>query len=129
MTNDKQKLIDSWNLFLDYQNDFMKLLQEKRSFPQYPVDVTSKTGQKIIKDCSHEALHELFEAIHLLKNSKSHRKTEIKEFDEDSFVEELVDCYKYLTEIFLLSGVSAEKFADIFLMKTVENNRRINEGY
>ena len=63
------------------QNDFMKLLQSKRTFPEFPLDLSKKEHQKFVKDIANDCMHELFEAIHLLKNAKLHRSTEIPEFD------------------------------------------------
>lgn len=111
------------------QESFMFLLQEKRNFPKYPVDITSKIGQKLIKDIGHDSQHETFEAIQKLRNSKSHRATEISDFELDEFVEEIADATKYLLEMLILAGVSYEQFVEIFEMKTLKNTRRINEGY
>lgn len=113
----------------DSQVSFMSLLQQHRNFPQFPVDISSKSGQKIIKDVIHEAQHEAFEAIQHLKNTKSHRLTEIPDVAIDDFIEEIVDAQKYLLEALLLAGVSYEKWIAIFNSKTNKNIDRILNGY
>lgn len=107
----------------------MHLLQRKRNFPEYPVDPTSKDGQRHIKNVGHDCMHELFEALHLLKNSKQHRVTEIRSFDRDEFVEELVDAQKFLLEMLIIAGVSINEFYEQFINKTNVNIKRINGDY
>jgi len=111
------------------QGDFMRLLQRERNFPEFPVDIKSKSGQKLIKDISHDCMHELFEAVHLLKNSKNHRKTEVEEFDRESFLEELVDAQHFLIEICILSGISPREFFKAYMKKGTINSSRILGGY
>ncbi len=111
------------------QDDFMKLLQKHRNFPQYPVDPTSKEGQKHIKNVGHDAMHELFESLHLLKNSKTHRKTEINTFAREEFIEEIVDAQKFILEMLIISGVTLEEFLVMFEHKTDVNTKRIEGNY
>lgn len=125
----KHKNVDTFDKFWQQQFDFMKLLQEERNFPEFPVDITTKDGQKLIKDVTHDCMHELFESIHALKNSKNHRKTEVKEFDRENFIEELVDTMKFFLEILILAGISKEEFIDSFDQKTNVNIERIKGNY
>ena len=111
------------------QESFMRLLQKKRNFPEFPVDVASKGGQKFLKGITHECMHELFEANQMLKNSKDHRATEVKEFDRDGYVEELVDALHYFFEIAILSGVSMDELFDAYIQKGNINIDRIENGY
>lgn len=113
----------------DQQDAFMRLLQEKRTFPEYPVDITSKDGQRVIKEYSHECMHELFEAIHMLRNSKSHRATDVREFDREKYIEELVDAMHYFLEVCILSGVTAEELHEAYISKGDTNTSRIVNGY
>jgi dimeric dUTPase (all-alpha-NTP-PPase superfamily) len=114
-----------WN----QQESFMKLLQEKRNFPSFPIDPTSKSGQKLLKGITHECMHELFEANQALKNSKDHRATDVNEFDKEHYVEELVDALHYFFEIAILSGISMEELYDAYLKKGQINIERIENGY
>jgi len=118
-------LNDLW----DDQTKFMKLLQKERNFPAFPVDMSSKSGQKLIKDIAHDCMHELFEALVTLKNSKNHRKTLVESFDRQNFVEELVDTQKFLLEILILAGVSIDEFCDRFFEKSKVNIDRITGDY
>ena len=119
------KLFQMWQ----QQESFMKLLQEKRGFPSFPVDPTSKLGQKFLKGITHECMHELFEANQALKNSKDHRATDVKEFDKEHYVEELVDALHYFFEIAILSGISMQELHEAYLKKGQINIDRIESGY
>lgn len=111
------------------QEAFMHLLQEKRGFPQFPMDLTSKNAQKEIKKCSFDAMGELFEAVQHLKNSKDHRATDVPDLDRDAYVEELIDCLHYFIEIAILSGVTSEELFSAYIKKGETNVTRILEGY
>jgi dimeric dUTPase (all-alpha-NTP-PPase superfamily) len=111
------------------QEKFMQLLQEKRNFHKYPVDLTSKSGQKAVKDIAHDCMHEIFEAVHLLKNSKEHRATQVNGFAREDFKEELSDALHYFFEICILSGITMEEFCKSYLEKGQVNTDRIMNGY
>jgi len=113
----------------DQQFAFMKLLQEKRGFPDFPVDITSKSGQKFLKNITHECMGELFEANQELKNSKNHRATEISHIDRDAYVEELVDSLHFFFEIVIASGVTLDELYDSYMKKGEINFSRIENGY
>ena len=119
----------SLTLMLEQQEYFMRLLQEKRGFPDFPVDLTVKKNQKFLKDIAYEAMGELFEAIQHLKNSKSHRATEVFQFDRAEYLEELVDSLHYFFEIVIASGISTEELFDAYMKKGQINVDRINNGY
>lgn len=119
------ELDDMWK----QQEEFMNLLKEKRGFPQFPVDITSKDGQKLLKDISHHMMDELFEANQHLKNSKSHRATEIKEIDREAYVEELVDALHLFFEVCIASGVTKSELYDVYMRKGDVNTARITTGY
>jgi hypothetical protein len=111
------------------QLEFMSLLQRKRGFPEFPVDINSKTGQKFLKSITHECMGELFEANQELKNSKSHRASEFPEIDRSAYVEELVDSLHYFFEIVIASGVSVDELYDSYIKKGEINAKRIEDGY
>ncbi len=116
---------EMWN----QQEEFMKLLCQKRGFPPYPVNLESKEGQKFIKNLTYECMGELFEANQELKNSKSHRVTENHLFNRDAYVEELVDCLHYFFEIAICSGVSQDELYEAYMKKGEKNFQRIENGY
>lgn len=119
------KLQEMWK----QQYDFMKLLQKRRNFPSFPVDMSTKSGQKFLKGITHECMHELFEANLLLKNSKDHRLTDIKEFNKEEYVEELVDALHYFFEIVICSGITLEELHSSYLKKGEVNINRIENDY
>lgn len=119
------KLDEMWK----QQKQFMDLLREKREFPNFPVDTSTKSGQKILKSITHECMHELFEANLLLKNSKDHRATYLKEFDRESYIEELCDALHYFFEIAILSGISPDELYDSYIKKGKINVERVEKGY
>jgi hypothetical protein len=111
------------------QKQFMDLLREKREFPSFPVDTSTKSGQKILKSITHECMHELFEANLLLKNSKDHRATDLRDFDREAYVEELCDALHYFFEIAILSGISIEELYQAYMKKGETNVNRVEKGY
>jgi len=129
MDKEHKETVDRLSDMFRQQTDFMDFIHVERNFPKHPVDLTTKEGQKIVKDISHDCMHELFEAIHLLKNSKQHRKTNVSEFDRESFVEEISDAMHYLIEICILSGISHEEMYEEFTRKSNVNFNRIKKGY
>lgn len=120
---------DPWSSMFVEQCKFMRLLESARSFHHHPVDVTSKAGQKVLKEAAHECMHELFEAIHLLRNSKPHRSTDVSNFDREGFLEELADALHYLIEVFIFAGLTPSDVHDAFMRKSTVNFCRIRNGY
>lgn len=121
----KDRLESMW----EQQDKFMRLLQEKRGFPQFPVDLSSKAGQKLLKNITYECMGELFEANQELKNSKSHRATDISNINRKAYVEELVDTLHYFFEIAITSGVTLEELYETYMSKGEINEDRIRNGY
>jgi hypothetical protein len=113
----------------EQQEAFMRLLQEKRGFPLFPTDITSKPGQKFLKDIRNHIMEELFEAGQHLKNAKSHRATELPEVDREAYKEELVDALHLFFELAIASGISREELVDAYLSKGRTNENRIRTGY
>lgn len=110
------------------QESFMRLLQETRGFPDFPVDLASKAGQKLLKNISYECADELHEARQHLKN-KDHRATLINQIDRQEYVEELVDALHYFFEIVLASGISEDELFEAYIEKGRINEERIKNGY
>ena len=119
------KLDDMYN----QQRDFNYLLRDDRGYPDFPLDLKEKKNQQILKGLAHECMHELFEANHLLKNSKNHRVTEVKEFDREAYKEELVDALHYFFGIVIYSGITAEELHEAFMKKGAINVQRLKSGY
>lgn len=113
----------------DQQEEFVKLLQQKRKFPEFPVDISSKSGQQFLDSLNYQIIKELVESGQHLKNCKSHRSTEIVDFDFDAYVEELADSIHFLFELCIYAGITRDKFVEIYLSKGEKNCERINSGY
>ena len=60
----QDKLCQMWK----QQDDFMRLLTEKRDFPTFPVELTTKSGKKFIAGTVHHCAVDLHEARQHLKN-------------------------------------------------------------
>lgn len=113
----------------DEQESFVDLLIEHRSFPNKPVSLETKSGQKMIKGLGHDCMHELFEALTLLRNSKEHRQTEDTNFDKDAFLEECVDAHKFFLELLIYAGISVDEFYDAYVKKSKIVKDRLKNGY
>lgn len=123
--------MDRLELMFSMQRAFMERLRQRdEDFPQkWPLDMLTKSAQKVCRELTWKAQHELAEAVAELKNAKEHRVTDVKEFDNESFVEELVDAWKYMQEVLILMGVTPEKFFEVYAKKDAIINRRIDENY
>jgi len=120
---------DRLSLMWQQQSAFMRLLQEKRGFPQFPADLASKKGQQFLKDIRNHVMEELFEAGLHLRNAKSHRATELPEVDREAYKEELVDALHLYFELVIASGISLDELVEAYLQKGIVNFKRIDEGY
>ncbi len=118
-----------FEIMFEQQKEFLELLRDKRDFPDFPLDLSEKKSQQFLKSLAHECMHELFESNMLLKNAKSHRSTEISDFDRDAYTEELSDVLHYLIGILLYSGISYEEMYKMYMKKGQINLDRINGGY
>jgi thymidine phosphorylase len=124
-TTPQDKLSQMWQ----QQADFMKLLTEKRDFPVFPVELTTKAGQKFIAETVHHCADELHEARQHLKNSKAHRVSDVAGIDVEAYLEELVDAQHLLFEVVIASGFSVDEFFNKYIAKGKVNVERINNGY
>lgn len=122
-------MVDKLDEMFQQQEEFMRLLQRERGFSDFPVDLTSKKGQKFLKGIAYEAMGELFEAVQHLRNSKSHRTTEVSQIDRAAYVEELVDSLHYFFEVVIASGISSQELFDAYIAKGKVNVSRIENGY
>ncbi len=127
--NDKVTPSDRLTQMWAQQTDFMRLLQLKRGFPDFPTDITSKKGQQFLKDIRNHLMEELFEAGQHLKNAKSHRATDLPEVDREAYKEELVDALHLYFELVIASGVTLEELHDAYMAKGDVNFNRIRDGY
>lgn len=98
--------------------------------PKWPIDINTKTGQRFCKDMLSRAQDELFEAKHMLKLAKKHRRlSDAGLFDQDLFVEEIVDAMHYIVETLITIGVDGVGFFDAYKKKHAINFARIQQEF
>jgi NTP pyrophosphatase (non-canonical NTP hydrolase) len=110
------------------QREFMDMLVEHDKFPEYPVDLTSKPGQRFVKECAFNLIEELMEASFTLKN-RQHKLSDDNEVDLAHFREELGDAFAYFIEICHLCGISADDLYDEYSRKNHIVRQRLLSGY
>lgn len=121
-------MADRLEIAFKLQREFMDILVEHDRLPEYPVDLTTKPGQRLIKETAFNQIAELMEATVILKN-KMHRLSEDTEVDMPHYHEELGDAFAFFMEICLLSGMTAQDLYDEFVRKNSIVKRRVQEGY
>ena len=122
--------MDRLDHIFELQESFMEVLSDnKEKLPEWPVDPSDKKAQQFIRDIIHRGTEEAFEALLHLKNWKPHKHTEIKEFNRDAFLEEMVDDFTYKLEVLILMGFSAEDLFDAFSAKNRKNVARAKGDY
>ncbi len=121
-------MADKLEIAFKLQQEFMDLLVEHDRFPEYPVDLTTKPGQRFAKECTFNCIAELMEATVVLKN-KMHRISEETAVDFPHYREELGDAFAFFMEICILSGLTASDLYDEFMRKNAIVRRRVSEGY
>ena len=109
----------------------MSLLEEKKpgSYPEWPLDLSKKESQQILRDTALKGIEEMFEALQHLKNWKPHRDTDIPEFDREEFLEEVVDAFNYFLSVMELVGISEDELFEAYQKKDEIIRKRILSGY
>jgi hypothetical protein len=120
---------DKLQIMFEQQVQFMKLLQEKRDFPEFPVDLSQKKDQKFVKSLIYDCVDELWESQRMLKNTKSHRITDFPDLDREGYIEELADALHYYFEVVAASGVTLDELFESYIRKGEINVERIKNNY
>lgn len=109
----------------------MNLLEESRpgSYPEWPLDISTKQSQQVLRDTALKGIEEMFEALQHLKNWKPHRTTDMPEFDKQEFLEEVVDAFNYFLSVLVLVGVNEEDFHKAYTLKDEVIRSRLENGY
>jgi NTP pyrophosphatase (non-canonical NTP hydrolase) len=110
------------------QRSLMDKLIEADKLPEYPVDITSKYGQRQIKELTFAMIEEMTEGTYILKN-RAHRFTDHKDVDFEHFREELGDALAYFLEICIFAGISPKELFEEYCRKNAVVKNRIQEGY
>lgn len=120
----KDKLEDVF----ERQVAFMEELRANDKLPEWPVDLSTKMGQRLIKETIFNAIEELCEASFTLKN-RMHKLSDDRAVDMDHFKEELGDAFAYFLEVCILSGISAHELYEEYRRKNGVVFERIRNGY
>jgi NTP pyrophosphatase (non-canonical NTP hydrolase) len=122
---------DRLDSMFSLRESFMKALKQKKSdiSPEWPVDLGDKHSQQHIRDMALRGVEEMFEALQHLKNWKPHRDTEVKEFDREEFLEEIVDAFNYFLSVLVLVGVSSDELFNAYEKKDKIIRERVKSGY
>lgn len=122
---------DRLTRMLEMREHFMRELAANRPgvLQKWPVDITSKDGQQAIRDNVLKGVEEMFEALQHLKNWKPHRASEVKDFDQDAFLEEYVDAFNFFLAVPIMLGISADELFEAYLKKDAVIHERIKRGY
>lgn len=125
---DKKDRLDQ---IFQMRHDFMSRMLEvmPHAQPNFPVDVTTKESQQYCRDLALRGVEEMFEALQHLKNWKTHRVTEISEFDRDNFLEEVVDAFNYFFALLVALDCSPEEFFEAYLKKDKIIHQRVTNKY
>ena len=113
------------------RESFMYLIKEKfpDAYTDWPVDISKKTSQAVIRETALKGVEEMFESLGHLKNWKPHRETDIPEINREEFLEEIVDAFNYFFSLMILMGVDVQEFYEAFNNKDSIIRRRIQKGY
>lgn len=106
----------------------MQLLKDADKMPEWPIDITSKFGQRQIKEIVWNMVEEMAEASFILKN-RSHRFTDHTDVDFEHFKEELGDALAYFMEICIMAGISADEMYEEYCRKNALVKKRARDGY
>ena len=122
--------IDSLHEMFLLREEFMDaLVKHQGIYPEWPLDVSDKGNQQILRDSVLRGVEEMFEALQELKNNKPHRKTEIPNFNRKAFIEENVDAFNYFFTTLILVGVTPDELLDSYKNKHCVIMKRLEEGY
>ncbi len=110
------------------QREFMDMLVEHDRFPEYPVDLSTKPGQRFFKEVAFNMIAELMEATVILKNHV-HHLTDRTDVDFEHFLEELGDAWAFFMELLIIAGITPERLHAEFVRKNGLVKRRLAEGY
>ena len=124
--------MDKLDKMFELRESFMMRLKEANpdgASPGWPIDLLDKGSQQHVRDMALRGVEEMFEALQHLKNWKPHRKTEVREFDRDEFLEEIVDAFNYFLSILILTGFNDCDFIEAYRKKDKIINDRLETGY
>ena len=127
--NDPQNpQVDRLEEIFKRQVELMQSLKDGDKLPEWPIDLTSKYGQRLIKELIWALVEEMAEASFILKN-RSHRFTDHTDVDFAHFKEELADALAYFIEICVFSGINPSELYEEYCRKNFVVKQRVEKGY
>ena len=122
---------DSLDEMFRLREMFMTAMKEANPdiYPAWPVNLTEKKSQQVLRDTALKGVEEMFEALQHLKNWKPHKKTETSDFDREEFLEEIVDAFNYFLSLLVLTGVTPEELFTAYCRKDDIIHERLKSGY
>ena len=123
---------DNLTEIFELRKSFMTSLEEVKpgSYPPWPLDISSKKSQQVLRDTALKGIEEMFEALQHLKNWKTHRQTDLGDcFNREDFLEEMVDAFNYFFALMINLEVSDDEFYEAFLKKHDIIIDRLKTGY
>jgi len=110
---------------------FLYAMKEKlpHAQPDIPITIASKEGQQYCRDIALRGVEEMFEALQHLKNWKTHRVTDIPDFNREEFLEEVVDAFNYFFSLLILVGFDADDLYQAYCKKDKIIHDRIQTNY
>jgi hypothetical protein len=123
--------MDKLDTMFSLRERYMEKLRSNmpNSYPDWPLDLSNKSDQQFCRDMALRGVEEMFEALQHLKNWKPHRRTEIVEFDNDEFLEEIVDAFNYFFSIIILTGHTSDDLYKAYTKKNDIIHKRLVDGY
>lgn len=125
---EQPKGVDRLNDMFERQEEFMELLEKNDKLPPWPIDLTTKQGQRMAREIIQCLVEEIYEASFTLKN-KMHRITDVDSFDAEHYKEELGDALAFFIELCIMSGISSTDLHEQFCKKNAEVKQRFEDGY
>jgi len=122
---------DSLKDIFDLRTSFMAALENAKpgSYPEWPLDISTKKSQQVLRETALKGIEEMFEALQHLKNWKPHRDTEVSGFNREEFLEEVVDAFNYFLSVLVLVGVTDTEFFEAYKSKDAVIRDRLLNGY
>jgi hypothetical protein len=126
-----QKSTDKLESMFELREEFMQLLCRRFEgyYPEWPIDLSTKQSQTLVRDVTLRGVEEMFEALQELKNAKPHRQTDVPHLDREAFLEEIVDAMKYFFTTLKLVGVTPEELHEAYVKKHDKICQRLKDGY
>lgn len=119
---------DKLNEIFRRQKELMEELIAADKLPEHPIDITSKYGQRQIKELTFAMIEEMTEGTYILKN-RPHRLTDHPDVDFAHFKEELADALAYFIEICVFAGIDEDELFQEYCRKNAIVKKRVQDGY